>query len=100
MKKYIDIPLIYKYSHIPKEDIHGMMNLYFNSKSKEIGNYQCPSCSHNSSKILYKHDDILFDNSILHHVIEHNYEPSREIMKKVEKIQKLKKNNRNTTLIL
>ena len=94
MKKYIDIPLIYKYSHIPKEDIHGMMNLYFNSKSKEIGNYQCPSCSHNSSKILYKHDNILFDNSILNHVIDHNYEPSREIMKKVEKVQKLKKNNK------
>jgi ATP-dependent DNA helicase RecQ len=37
MKKYIDIPLIYKYSHIPKEDIHGMMNLYFNSKYARTG---------------------------------------------------------------
>ena len=79
MKKYIEIPLIYKYSHIPKEDIHGMMNLYLNSKSKEVGNYKCPSCSHNSSKILYKHNDILFDNSLLHHVIEHNYELLKNI---------------------
>jgi hypothetical protein len=61
MKKYINIPLIYEYSDVSKDDIKGLANLYLKSKSKEIGNYACPSCKYNDNLTLYKKDDIYFD---------------------------------------
>jgi hypothetical protein len=92
MKKYIETPLIYNYSNISNNDIKGMANLYLKSKSKNIGNYNCPSCSHKSDLVLYKKDDILFDNSIMHHMIEHNYKPKREILQKIKRNNKIKIN--------
>ena len=92
MKKYIETPLIYNYSDISKSRIKGMANLFLNSKSKEIGKYNCPSCTHKSDLILYKNDNLLFDNSIVHHMVEHNYKPKREILQKMKKSNKIKIN--------
>ena len=92
MKKYIETPLIYNYSDISKSRIKGMANLFLNSKSKEIGNYNCPSCTHKSQLILYKNNDLLFDNSLVHHMVEHNYKPKREILQKMKKSNKIKIN--------
>lgn len=92
MKKYIETPLIYNYSDISKSRINGMANLFLNSKSKEIGNYNCPSCTHKSNLVLYKNNDLLFDNSIVHHMVEHNYKPKREILQKMKKSNRIKIN--------
>jgi hypothetical protein len=83
--KYIDVPLIYNYSHTSSKDISGLTNLYLNSKSKEIGNYKCHSCDFNNKLILYKNSNLLFDNSLMHHVVTHNYKPDREILDHAKK---------------
>jgi hypothetical protein len=85
MNKYIDVPLIYNYSQVSSKDISGLTNLYLNSKSKEIGNYKCHSCDFNNKLILYKNDNLLFDNSLMHHVVKHNYKPSDEILHHAER---------------
>jgi hypothetical protein len=90
MKKYIDTPLIYNYSNINRSSVLGFANLYFNSKSKEVGNYKCHSCNFNSSQILYKKDDILFDNSLIHHMTQHNFKPSRELSSKIKRSSHIK----------
>jgi len=69
-----------------------MANLFLNSKSKEVGNYNCPSCTHKSQLVLYKNNDLLFDNSLVHHMVEHNYKPKREILQKMKKSNKIKIN--------
>lgn len=90
MKKYIDIPLIYEYSDISNNELKGIANLYLSSKSKNIGTYKCPSCSHKNNLILYKNKDLLFDNSLLHHVTEHNYKPTQEVLSRAKKTKKIK----------
>jgi len=86
MKEYIEVPLIYNYSNISSNDIKGFANLYLKSNSsKNIGNFKCHSCSYKNDLILFKKDNILFDNSLIHHVVEHNYKPSKEIMNKINK---------------
>jgi hypothetical protein len=90
MKKYIEAPLIYNYSDINKNHVNGLTNLYLRSKSKEIGNYKCHSCSFNSSHILYKKDDVLFDNSLIHHMVEHNYKPHPIIESKMKRSKHIK----------
>jgi len=91
--KYIDVPLIYNYSSTSSKDISGLTNLYLNSKSKEIGEYKCHSCDYNSKLILYKNSNFLFDNSLMHHVVTHNYKPKREIL------EHAKKNSKNNNKI-
>jgi len=92
MKKYIETPLIYNYSDISKSHVKSIANLYLDSKSKIIGNYQCPSCIHKSDLILYKNKNILFDNSMMHHMVEHNYKPKREILQKMKKYNNIRIN--------
>ena len=90
MKKYIDTPLIYNYSDISSTTIKGLTNLYLNSKSKDIGEFNCHSCNYKNKLALYKNDNILFDNSLIHHVVHHNYKPQREILQKMTKTNKIK----------
>jgi hypothetical protein len=90
MKKYLDIPLIYNYSENNKDDIKGLINLTLKLKSKEIGNYKCTSCNHSNKLMLYKKDELLFDNSLIHHVVEHNFKPPAEISKKIKRNTKIK----------
>jgi hypothetical protein len=90
MKKYIETPLIYNYSDISHKTIKGLANLYLNSKSKEIGEFSCHSCNYKNKLALYKNDDILFDNSLIHHVVHHNYKPQREVLQKMKKTNKIK----------
>jgi len=94
MKKYLDIPLIYNYSETDKNDIKGMINLAFKSKSKHIGNYKCTSCNYNNKLMLYKKDDLLFDNSLIHHVVEHNLKPHDELLDKIKQMKKLKRSTK------
>lgn len=90
MKKYIDVPLIYNYSDINRSSVLEFANLYFNSKSKDIGNFKCHSCNFNSSRILYKKDDLLFDNSLIHHMTQHNYKPSSKLHTKMKRSSHIK----------
>lgn len=90
MKKYIDTPLIYNYTDISHKTINGLTNLYMNAKSKDIGEFNCHSCNYKNKLAIYKKDDILFDNSLLHHVVHHNYKPHREILQKIKKTNKIK----------
>jgi len=90
MKKYIDTPLIYNYSNIDKQTIHGLTNLYLNSKSKNVGNFKCTSCNYKGSLSIFKNNNLLFDNELLHHVVEHNHKPHREILQKLKKHNKIK----------
>uniref|UniRef100_A0A6C0H1X6 Uncharacterized protein n=1 Tax=viral metagenome TaxID=1070528 RepID=A0A6C0H1X6_9ZZZZ len=92
MNKYIDPPLIYNSSNLSKDRIKGIVNLFFKSKSKDVGIYNCPSCSFKSNLTLYKNKNILFDNSMLHHVIEHNYKPDKIILNRIKKTHKIKIN--------
>jgi hypothetical protein len=40
--------------------------------------------------MLYKKKDLLFDNSLIHHVVEHNFKPPPEISKKIKRNTKIK----------
>ncbi len=88
MSKYIETPLVYKYSNIKNNDINGIANLYLKSKYKDIGEYKCPSCTYKSNLVLYKNKDILFDNSMLHHMVEHNYKPEKDILRRIKRSSK------------
>jgi len=90
MKKYIETPLIYNYTDISHNTIKGLANLYLNSKSKNIGEFKCHSCNYKNKLALYKNDKVLFDNSLIHHVVHHNYTPDREILQKMKKTNKIK----------
>lgn len=94
MKKYLDIPLIYNYSDVNSNDIKGIVNLTLKSKSKHIGNYKCTSCNHTNKLMLYKKEDLLFDNSIIHHMVEHNFKPHNELMSKLKVNTNQKRNTK------
>ena len=94
MKKYLDIPLIYNYSDVNSNDIKGIVNLTLKSKSKHIGNYKCTSCNHTNKLMLYKKEDLLFDNSIIHHMVEHNFKPHNELMNKLKVNTNQKRNTK------
>jgi len=94
MKKYLEIPLIYNYSEIDSNDIKGMVNLTLKSKSKHIGNYKCTSCNHTNQLMLYKKDDLLFDNSIIHHMVSHNFKPHEELTNKIKEMKTQKRNTK------
>jgi len=88
MKKYLDIPLVYNYSKVDKNDLRGIINLTLNAKSKDIGTYKCSSCNHSNKLMLYKKDELLYDNSIIHHMVEHNFKPHNELISKIKTSQK------------
>jgi hypothetical protein len=91
MKEYIEVPLIYNYSDVSKNDIKGIANLYLkSSKSKNIGSFACHSCNYKDDLFLYKQNNILFDNSLIHHMVTHNYKPEKETMDKISKNTKSK----------
>ena len=94
MKKYLDIPLIYNYSEIDSNDIKGIINLTLKSKSKHIGNYKCTSCNHTNKLMLYKKDKLLYDNSIIHHIVEHNFKPHDDLINKIKNMKSPKRNTK------
>ena len=90
MKKYIETPLIYNYNDISHNTIKGLTNLYLNSKSKDLGEFTCHSCNHKSKLAVYKKDNLLFDSTLIHHTINHNFKPHREILQKIKKTNRIK----------